>query len=72
VEFRILGPLEVRAAGRAVSRLRKALGDGAPLVTTAAGYLVEEPDWKPGVLGGTKGKFPMASLVRYAQGGEPF
>jgi DNA-binding SARP family transcriptional activator/class 3 adenylate cyclase len=86
VEFRILGPLEVRAAGHAVpvpgakpravlavlllqanrpvsaeriaqalwgeeapaaaantvqvhvSRLRKALGDGAPLVTTAAGY----------------------------------
>jgi len=30
-----------------------------------------EPDWEPGALGGTKGHFSMASLVRFAQGGEP-
>ena len=39
--------------------------------TDPASFLVEEPGWEPGVLGGTKGVFSMASLVRFAQGGEP-
>jgi hypothetical protein len=39
--------------------------------TDPASFLVEEPSWQPGVLGGTKGVFSMASLVRFAQGGEP-
>ena len=39
--------------------------------TDPASHLVEEPDWQPGVLGGTRGVFSMASLVRFAQGGEP-
>ena len=39
--------------------------------TDPSSYLVEEPDWEPGVLGGRKGEFPMASFVRFAQGEEP-
>ena len=39
--------------------------------TDPASYLNEEPGWEPGILGGTKGRFSMASLVRFAQGGEP-
>ena len=39
--------------------------------TDPGSYLVEEPEWEPGVLGGEKGKFPMASFVRFAQGGGP-
>ncbi len=39
--------------------------------TDPSSYLVEDPDWAPGVLGGEKGAFPMASIVRFAQGGEP-
>ena len=38
--------------------------------TDPSSYLVEEPDWSPGVLGGKKGEFPMSSLVTYAQGGD--
>ena len=39
--------------------------------TDPTSYLVEEPDWAPGVLGGKKGEFPMASFVRFARGEEP-
>jgi heme peroxidase len=39
--------------------------------TDPGSYLVEDPGWEPGVLGGKKGEFPMASFVRFAQGGEP-
>ena len=39
--------------------------------TDPSSYLVEEPDWEPGVLGGRKGEFPMASFVRFARGEEP-
>ena len=39
--------------------------------TDPTSYLAEDPDWEPGVLGGTKGEFPMASFVRFARGEEP-
>ena len=39
--------------------------------TDPTSFLVEEPGWRPGILGGTKDDFSIASFVRYAQGGEP-
>ena len=39
--------------------------------TDPTSFVNEEPGWEPGELGGTKGVFSMASLVRFAQGGEP-
>ena len=40
--------------------------------TDPTSFVNTDPGWEPGVLGGTQGEFSMASLVRYAQGGEPF
>ena len=39
--------------------------------TDPQSFVKQKPEWKPGILGGTKGHFSMASLVRFAEGGEP-
>jgi hypothetical protein len=57
-----LGPLGRRIVGEVLTGL---------IETDPESFLAEEPGWKPGELGGTKGVFSMASLVRFAQGGEP-
>jgi hypothetical protein len=57
-----LGPLGTAIVGEVLLGL---------IETDPASYLVEEPGWTPGELGGTPGAFSMASLVRFAQGGEP-
>jgi hypothetical protein len=57
-----LGPLGRQIVGEVLTGL---------IETDPESFLVEEPAWVPGELGGTKGVFSMASLVRFAQGGEP-
>ena len=39
--------------------------------TDKTAYLTVDPAWEPGILGGTPGRFSMASLVRFARGEEP-
>jgi hypothetical protein len=58
-----LGPLGALIVGEVLTGL---------IETDPTSFVNAKPDWKPGVLGGTPGEFSMASLVRYAQGGEPF
>ena len=60
---RHLGPLGALIVGEVLTGL---------IETDPRSYVNEDPAWKPGELGGTPGRFSMASLVRYAQGGEPF
>ena len=57
-----LGPLGALIVGEVLTGL---------IETDKTSYLSADPAWEPGILGGTKGHFSMASLVRYAQGGEP-
>jgi hypothetical protein len=57
-----LGPLGRRIVGEVLLGL---------IETDPTSYLMQEPGWEPGELGGTEGVFSMASLVRFAQGGEP-
>ena len=57
-----LGPLGALIVGEVLTGL---------IETDPASYVTEDPGWEPGILGGTPGKFSMASLVRYAEGGEP-
>jgi hypothetical protein len=57
-----LGPLGALIVGEVLTGL---------IETDPASFVREEPGWEPGELGGTKGDFTMASLVRFAQGGEP-
>ena len=59
---RHLGPLGALIVGEVLTGL---------IETDPTSFVLEEPDWEPGELGGTKGAFSMASLVRFAQGGEP-
>ena len=59
---RHLGPLGALIVGEVLAGL---------IETDPTSFVREEPDWEPGELGGTKGAFSMASLVRFAQGGEP-
>jgi hypothetical protein len=58
-----LGPLGALIVGEVLTGL---------IETDPTSFVNAKPGWKPGVLGGTPGEFSMASLVRYAQGGEPF
>ena len=57
-----LGPLGALIVGEVLSGL---------IETDPHSFLRDEPDWQPGILGGTAGDFSMASLVRFAQGGDP-
>jgi hypothetical protein len=57
-----LGPLGRQIVGEVLLGL---------IETDPASYLVQEPGWEPGELEGTTRDFTMASLVRYAQGGDP-
>jgi hypothetical protein len=57
-----LGPLGRLIVGEVLTGL---------IETDPTSFVREEPGWEPGELGGTKGEFSMASLVRFAQGGEP-
>ena len=59
---RHLGPLGALVVGEVLAGL---------IETDPKSFLTEEPGWEPGELGGTKGAFSMASLVRFAEGGEP-
>lgn len=59
---RHLGPLGALIVGEVLSGL---------IETDPHAFPRDEPDWMPGVLGGKQGHFSMASLVRFAQGGEP-
>jgi len=58
-----LGPLGALIVGEVLTGL---------IETDPTSFVNRDPDWEPGKLGGTPGTFSMASLVRYAQGGEPF
>ncbi len=57
-----LGPLGRRIVGEVLVGL---------IETDPESFLNQEPGWEPGELGGTQGDFTMASLVRFAQGGDP-
>ena len=57
-----LGPLGALIVGEVLTGL---------IETDKASFVNNDPGWKPGILGGTPEKFSMASLVRFAQGGEP-
>jgi hypothetical protein len=57
-----LGPLGALIVGEVLAGL---------IETDPTSFVNADPDWKPKVLGGTPGHFSMASLVRYAEGGEP-
>jgi len=59
---RHLGPLGALIVGEVLTGL---------IETDPASFPREEPGWEPGELGGTKGVFSMASLVRFARGEEP-
>ena len=58
-----LGPLGALIVGEVLTGL---------IETDETSFVQRDPGWTPGILGGTPGEFSMASLVRYAQGGEPF
>jgi hypothetical protein len=57
-----LGPLGALIVGEVLTGL---------IETDPTSFVTMDPGWKPGILGGTPERFSMASLVRYAQGGEP-
>jgi hypothetical protein len=57
-----LGPLGALIVGEVLTGL---------IETDKTSFVNKDPGWKPGILGGTPEKFSMASLVRFAQGGEP-
>jgi hypothetical protein len=57
-----LGPLGGLIVGEVLTGL---------IETDPTSYLQRDPGWEPGILGGTKGQFSMASLVRYARGEKP-
>jgi hypothetical protein len=63
IDGKHLGPLGALIVGEVLTGL---------IETDPSSFVNAKPDWKPGVLGGKPGEFSMASLVRYAQGGEPF
>ena len=59
---RHLGPLGALIVGEVLAGL---------IETDPTSFVNMDPAWTPGILGGTPERFSMASLVRYAQGGEP-